>query len=145
MSPDAATATGGVLLGSSAGVRSASTSDLIDDLREGLPISTFEALRSEMGLSVQALARATNIALRTLNRRRQSGRLLTDESERVYRVAVLFDRAIEVLGSREQARSWFVAPIHALGGRTPLEFADTEPGAREVEALLGRLEYGVFS
>jgi uncharacterized protein (DUF2384 family) len=32
-----------------------------------------------------------------------------------------------------------------LGGKTPLEYADTEPGAREVEDLLGRLEHGVFS
>ena len=145
MSPNAPTATGGVRLGSSAGVRSTSTPDLIDDLREGLPVAAFEALRSEMGLSAQALARVTNIALRTLNRRRQSGRLLTDESERVYRLARLFDRATEVLGGRDQARSWFLAPVHGLGGRTPLEFADTEPGAREVEALLGRLEYGVFA
>ena len=33
----------------------------------------------------------------------------------------------------------------ALGGATPLGFARTEPGVREVEDLLGRIEYGIPS
>ena len=32
-----------------------------------------------------------------------------------------------------------------LGGAIPLEYAETEVGAREVENLLGRIEYGVYS
>jgi uncharacterized protein (DUF2384 family) len=32
-----------------------------------------------------------------------------------------------------------------LGGAVPLDFAKTEIGAREVENLLGRIEYGVYS
>lgn len=73
------------------------------------------------------------------------GRLQTDESERLFRIAALYDRAIEVLGDPERARAWFKEPKKALGMKTPLQYADTEPGAREVENLLGRLEYGVFS
>lgn len=121
------------------------TSELIEELKVGLPVAAFEALRTQMGIPVKALANVTNIAQRTLNRRRRTGRLQTDESERLYRIAALFDRATEVLGNQLRARSWFAGPKPALGGRSPLEFADTEPGAREVEALLGRLEHGVFS
>ena len=33
----------------------------------------------------------------------------------------------------------------ALGEKVPLELLVTELGAREVEALIGRLEHGVFS
>ena len=40
---------------------------------------------------------------------------------------------------------WLSSPRRALGGATPLERARTEDGAREVEALIGRLEHGVFS
>ena len=69
----------------------------------------------------------------------------TDESERVLRLGILFDRAVEVLGSGEGARQWFGTPKKALGGQSPLEYSDTEPGARQVEDLLGRLEHGVFS
>jgi uncharacterized protein (DUF2384 family) len=35
--------------------------------------------------------------------------------------------------------------LPALGWRTPIDFAQTEPGAREVENLIGRIEHGVFS
>ena len=71
--------------------------------------------------------------------------MYTDESERLFRIASLFDRAVEVLGDKETAKQWFKGPKRALGGQTPLQFADTEPGANEVAALLGRLEHGVFS
>ncbi len=37
------------------------------------------------------------------------------------------------------------ASAPALAGRKPIEFARTEVGAREVEDLIGRLEYGVFT
>jgi len=57
----------------------------------------------------------------------------------------LFDKAIEVLASMEAAREWMKTPKKPLADKTPLEYCDTEPGAREVEDLLGRTEHGVFS
>lgn len=131
--------------GASAGLHFGSTKELIAELKQGLPVDAFETLRSEMELPASDLANAINIAQRTLSRRRKSGRLYTDESERLFRIAALFDRAVEVLGDRETAKSWIKGPKRALGGQTPLQFADTEPGAHEVGALLGRLEHGVFS
>lgn len=108
-------------------------------------MTAFDHLQDAMAVPAKTLASAANIAVRTLNRRRQQGRLQTDESERLFRIAALYDRAIEVLGDQERARAWFKEPKKTLGMKTPLQYADTEPGAREVENLLGRLEYGVFS
>ena len=48
-------------------------------------------------------------------------------------------------GDSRAAERWLSSPRRALGGATPLELAKTEAGAREVEALIGRLEHGVFS
>ena len=134
-----------VSYGASAGFSFEDTGDLIRELKHGFPMSAFESLRSEMDVSAKILASVANIASRTLSRRKKEGRLQTDESERLFRIAALYDRAVEVLGNRERARAWFKGPKKALGGKTPLQYADTEPGAREVENLLGRLEYGVFS
>ena len=131
--------------GASAGLSFEDTGDLIRELKRGFPMSAFDTLQSVMDLPAKTLASVANIASRTFSRRRQEGRLQTDESERLFRIAALFDRAVEVLGSRERARAWFKGPKKALGGKTPLQYADTEPGAREVENLLGRLEHGVFS
>jgi uncharacterized protein (DUF2384 family) len=36
-------------------------------------------------------------------------------------------------------------PQPGLGNVAPIEFAKTELGAREVENLLGRIEYSVYS
>ena len=47
--------------------------------------------------------------------------------------------------SEANARQWLNAPQFGLGGAIPLEYAGTEVGAREVEDLLGRIEYGVYS
>ncbi len=80
-----------------------------------------------------------------LARRKRSERLSNAESERLYRIAFLIARAVQVLGSLEGAQHWLDTGKRALGGATPLAFAKTEPGAREVEDLLGRIEYGIPS
>ena len=127
-------------------VETGSLDELIRLLKEdGLPLASFERLRGELGVSGSRLAEIIHVAERTLRRRRQAGRLRPDESERLLRLARLFERAREVLGSSERARMWMSEPVPALGGHTPLAYADTEPGAREVERVLGRIAHGVFS
>ena len=118
---------------------------LIKNIKKGLPISAFKKIQKELDVSADTLANTVNIASRTLARRKKEGRFLPDESERVIRIASLFDRAFQVFHKQDRVRLWFKSPQKALGGKTPLEYADTEPGAREVEDLLGRIEHGVFS
>ncbi len=48
-------------------------------------------------------------------------------------------------GGIEAARQWLKSPQRGLGGVIPLDYAQTETGAREVENLLGRIDYGVYS
>ena len=131
--------------GTSIGVRPTDLNDLIGILKQGLPIGVFDNLRERLDVPEKMLASTVNIAYRTLSRRKKEGRLKTDESERVLRIAKLYEKALDVLEDAELARQWFKMPAKALGGKTPLQFADTEPGATEVENLLGRIEYGVFS
>ena len=85
------------------------------------------------------------ISKATLHRRMTTGRLDPAESDRVVRFARLMGKAVEVMESPETARKWLSAPQVGLGGSIPLEYAETEVGAREVENLLGRIEYGVYS
>ena len=89
------------------------------------------------------MADALSVSASTLRRRRRAGRLDPHESGRAYRLARLVDRAASVFGSVEGGAEWLGRPLSALGGATPLAYADTEPGAREVENTLGRIEHGV--
>lgn len=118
----------------------------IRQLKEGLPFAAFETLRDRLGVPAKELAEVVHIAARTLARRKEEGRLHTDESDRLLRVSRLFDQAVELFEQDfDRARDWFTSPCRALGGVSPLHYADTEPGGREVEDLIGRLEHGVFS
>lgn len=132
-------------LGRSAGIRATGSADVLAALKKGLPQSSFEKLHKAIGLTSLELARAARISVRTLHRRKQGGRLLPEESERVFRIACVFDRAVDVLGGLDAARKWFKTPLRALAGKTPLEYCDMEIGLREVELVLGRIEHGVFS
>ena len=60
------------------------------------------------------------------------------------RKARLVKRAVEVLGSEEEAWRWLKREQWGLGGAVPLQHAKTEAGAREVETLLSRIDYGVL-
>ena len=131
--------------GRSLGLRLRGTPAVIDRLKSGLTIRSFERLSAAMEIPTAQLAEITGIAVRTLARRKKEGKLRLAESERVFRLATVFDKAIDVLGDASHARRWFKTPLKALAGKSPLKYSDTEIGAREVEDLLGRLEYGVFS
>jgi putative toxin-antitoxin system antitoxin component (TIGR02293 family) len=118
---------------------------IINRVRDGLPMAEFQSLREMLGLSEERLAALLEMSRATLHRRKKSGHLDRAESDRLVRYARLFSRASEVLGGVSGARSWLAAPARAFHGECPLDYADTEIGAREVEALLGRIEHGVFS
>ena len=80
----------------------------------------------------------------TLHRRFAEGRFKAEESERLYRYVELFERAVTLFEDEAKARVWLGKPALALGGETPLEFAKSEQGAREVLDVIERLEYGVL-
>lgn len=103
-------------------------------------------LGNRLKISQDRLSQLICLPKRTLHRRIEQGELLKqDESERVLRLLSLYARAVEVFEDQERATRWFSSRPKALGGKTPLEFMQTEPGARWVEDVLGRIEHGVFS
>ena len=132
------------MYGESIGIETGNLKGLIAQLKGGLPVSSLSRLSKLLDVPEKTLALTVNIPQRTLTRRKKEGRLKSDESERVFRLAGLFERAVTVFSDEEVARQWFHQPVKGFDGRTPLEFADTEPGAREVEDMLGRIEEGVF-
>ena len=110
---------------------------------EGLPTYALEHVQTRLLLNTDELSDLVQISVRTLNRRRKDTKLPPDESERVYRINRLIEIAADVLGDETEARSWMKQPAYPLGGHRPIDMARTEPGARIVEQLLGRIEHGV--
>jgi putative toxin-antitoxin system antitoxin component (TIGR02293 family) len=120
-------------------------SRLIEAVQSGLPVRELTDLQASLDVPMERLAPMLGISKATLQRRKSGQRLGLAESDRVVRFARLMGKATEVMESAESARKWLNSPQTGLGGAVPLEYAETEVGAREVEDLLGRIEYGVYS
>jgi len=120
-------------------------SQLVEVLRVGLPVRELNDLRDTLDVPMEKLIPMLGMSKATFHRRKLAGRLDQAESDRVLRYARLMGRAMEVMESGENARQWLTSPQYGLGGAIPLEYAETEVGAREIEDLLGRIEYGVYS
>lgn len=115
-------------------------------LREGLPFAVLETVSRALDTNLTLLSRFMAISERTLARRKKARQQLRpDESDRIYRLARILARAEEVLGDQAKAARWFSRPNRALGGDSPLSLLDTDAGTQEVEAVLGRIEDGVYS
>lgn len=114
-------------------------------IREGFRQAVVKEVMQSAGLTLKELATSLDLSPRSLQRRRHQGRLARYESDRVYRLARIVALAKRYLGDSEQTSRWLRLPNRALGGSTPLEMIDTEPGARAVENVLGRIAYGGVS
>ena len=118
---------------------------LVQRLRDGFPMAEFRLLQDLLRISEEELGRFLGISPATLHRRKKTGHLETAESERVVRFARLFGLAMEVFESKDATREWLKTGNPGTAGESPLSYADTEFGAREVENLMGRIDHGVFS
>lgn len=119
--------------------------DWIALIRRGLPSSAVDALTSSTHLSKSELAAAVGIPERTLARRKREGRLTSEESSRLVRLARVVARGEEVFEDLGAAVDWLKTPNASLGGTAPLSLLDTDIGAESVMDTLGRIEHGVFA
>ena len=120
--------------------------DLARHIENGLKASAIERVKKKLALGDTQFSSALGVSSKTLSRLRKGSRLLPPPvGDRLYRIARIFELAREVFEDDAAAREWLREPQMGLGDRTPLDLIRTEIGFREVEDLLGRMEYGVLS
>jgi putative toxin-antitoxin system antitoxin component (TIGR02293 family) len=128
--------------------------DLARATRQGLPAETAVQLGDAIGLTAMGPLGALIGSLRPKVDRKGAGeakanaspaRLTPEQSDVVIRTARTLAKAIDTLGDREKAAHWLTTPNRALGGEIPITLLDTSSGSHEVEAVLDRIEYGVYS
>jgi putative toxin-antitoxin system antitoxin component (TIGR02293 family) len=120
--------------------------ELAELVREGLPVRSLFLLAQRLDLRQAEISEKIGIPQRTLTRRMtQDSRLTPAESDRAVRLAQVYATATETLGDGDKAAAWLKTPNRVLRGGRPLDQMDTDPGVREVEDILGRIAYGVYS
>ncbi len=119
---------------------------LAELVRKGIPAQSLFLLARRLDLRQAEISEKIGIPQRTLTRRLQRrARLTAAESDRTVRLAQVYTAAIDALGSEQKAAQWLKTPNRALRGGRPLDQLDTDPGVREVEDVLGRIAYGVYT
>lgn len=82
---------------------------------------------------------------RTFKRRLANGEALKpNEGDAVARLLRVTEAANKAFGDADFARRYLSLPNPALRDRVPLELAETDAGAREVEDAIMRIVHGVY-
>ena len=69
--------------------------------------------------------------------------LTREESDRAFRLARIVQIAERIFGNHQKAFVWLRLPNEQLSMSTPIRSLETETGARVVEELLIRIDYGI--
>jgi len=118
--------------------------DWVSVIRRGIPSSAVDSLTKFTRLSQAELSTSLGIPERTLARRKREGKLNSEESAKLVRLARVIERAEEVFDDFDAAIDWLKSTNTSLAGSTPLSLLDTDIGAESVMDTLGRIEHGVF-
>jgi putative toxin-antitoxin system antitoxin component (TIGR02293 family) len=138
--------TPGTRISKALGLKSMETPSLMHAAQSGLSWSSVVEFADVTGLSQQDLAKYMTIPERTFARRREAGTFDRRESEQLLRLAEISQAALELFdGDTTATRTWLTSPVRGLGNARPIDFAQSEFGAREVRDLIGRLGDGIFS
>ena len=115
-------------------------------VRQGVSPSKVTAFIERAHLTQKEFFQVTRLKSATFYHRLKSRKNFDSiESDRIVRVMRALKLAEDILGSPEQARAWYHTEVPALGNVTPWSLLDTEPGTREVETILLRIEHGIYS
>jgi len=137
-------ATGEVLGGSRVlGKAVTSLLELNEAVERGLPKAALRIVAARVfpDASGQRALMRRIVPEATYKRRRE--RLSPAESERTERLARIVAIAEDVWQDREQARRFLTTPHPEIGGKSPLDAALTELGARQAEEVMARIVYGL--
>ena len=117
--------------------------EILASLNQGLPFEVLAALESRGIVDHGELL--TFIAARTLARRKSENRLSPEESDLVARLLRGFEFAVQVFGNEDKAKKWLRTESSVLNGQRPLDLLRSDYGARIVEAILGRIDHGIYT
>ncbi|MEA2876993.1 MAG: hypothetical protein QOF14_2189 [Hyphomicrobiales bacterium] len=115
-----------------------------DDIVRGVPARRVQELIDKGVLPQKAVYRA--IPERTFKRRLANRDVLkAPEADAIARLLRVTEAARRAFGEEDFARKWLNLPVPSLNDAIPIELAETDAGAREVEAVLIRFAHGVYN
>ena len=138
------------LLGGDAviGCRLLTALDAHQVIHRGLPSKSLVSFLDQMPSIAREIDSVVGISTLTLQRHKKRGAkdlLSREQSGRLYTVVEIAAKAIDILGSPEDAQRFLKEPAMALDGNRPIDLLSTPAGAELVERHLTRLDYGAYT
>jgi putative toxin-antitoxin system antitoxin component (TIGR02293 family) len=128
------------------GGRTGGSFNLVEQIESGLKVGVVDQVARDLRVPAATVRKLAKISSSTFSRRQKTGFLSSEESDRIFRLRSAIERTTGFFeGNKAAARQWLKQPAVALDGVRPIEMLVNEAGVRAVEALLSRLEYGVFT
>lgn len=123
------------------------TFEFADIIKQGLPAGSVFFLQKQLNLGDKEYSATLGVSDKWLGRYRKESHkhLSTNMGDRLYRIARIFKLAEEVFEKKSAVNRWLHRPQTGLNERVPLDLLQTEVGTKEVEELLYRIEYGIYS
>src|SRR5882724_4878717 len=114
-----------------------------DEIVRGVPAKRVQELIDRGVLREKAVYRV--IPERTFKRRLANRDVLkVSEGDAIARLVRVTEEANKIFSDTDFAGQWLILPNPVLNGRVPIELAETDAGAREVEAALTHIAYGDY-
>jgi putative toxin-antitoxin system antitoxin component (TIGR02293 family) len=114
-----------------------------DEIVRGIAAKRVKELIDRGVLNAKQVYRA--IPERTFNRRLANRETLkVSEADAIGRLLRITEAARKTFGDAEFAKKFLSLPNPALNNRIPFELAETDAGARDVEAILSHIAYGDY-
>lgn len=119
--------------------------DVIDCIRMGLPKNGIDTFLEKTSVTRNQLSHILHISIRQLNRYAPNERLSPAQSNYLFELTRIYNKAMDVLGDAATAEHWLNRKNLALNGHAPLDILDTNEGLRLVDDLLMQIEFGFYS
>lgn len=120
--------------------------DLIELVKEGLPMESVAFLQSNLGFTNKEMSHILAISESTYQRRiRAKSRLTQDETEKAISLSEIYEKGIDVFRSKPDFESWLQTKIPAMDNQRPADMLDSMIGRQHVMDALNRILHGIFS
>ncbi|MAD76490.1 MAG: antitoxin [Rheinheimera sp.] len=115
-------------------------------VKSGFNVELLSNVANIIGLGPALVAQSLGITNTTLARRRKHGHFTREESDRIFCLIQVTDRATDLFeGNRKSAAQWMQTSVPALGQKQLIEMLQTTADTIAVLNLITRLEFGVHS
>jgi len=124
------------------GVYITSAADLAHVVSRRIPLKALVHLQRSGAFSDAEIQHFIIPARTRRHRQERKERLTVEESDRLVRLARIQALAEDVFDEPTKANTWLREELGELNGSPPLELAQTEAGARVIEQILARIDWG---